>query len=316
MDSELNHPWFIYPRGFMSEYNEYSLYRQESLKLNKFINNLNNKLEENHNNKEILIPFIIGSTMEDSLAKSQTTIENIFQYSQLFPNYINNFISHNQNKKFIQIIIISPDNIFSPNTTHKPYFTLYSEYNFVNTNLNEYVYLDDFVEIRVNIFNCPIPCLEKRNKLISNYQIMINELNPNPYNITTYKQNETDINFINNFYSNLDKLFSFVLNRKIKIIINSWVCFKNLDGYSENYNMFYYLLKLANKYNIIATEWDFIDNLIFTKIISKYGYKNKCFINCYINYFDDNNHNTEDKLYNNLFSIDFNSKYYLKKIEK
>lgn len=328
MANKLNHPWFIYPRGFMSEYNDYSLYRQEVFRLHKFIGNLSNELDEKYSYSDILIPFIIGSPMEDALAKSHTTFENIFQYSQLFPNYINKFISHNLNKKFIQIIIISPDNIFSPNSTHTPYFTLYGPYDFVNTNFNEYVYSDEFIEIKVNIFNCPLPCVETRNSLIERYQPMIDRLNPNPFNITTYKQNQTDVNFINSFYSSLDKLFSKSITehrtgKNIKIIVNSCASFKNLDGYSENYGMFPNLLKLANQYNIIATEWDFIDNLTFTKIVSNYGdwngngnrIGNKNFYSCYINYMSEELHKPEQDIGTNLFVIDFNSRYCLKVIE-
>lgn len=297
----------------MSEYNEYPLYRQEVIRLNEFIKNLTFELEHKYNLNNILIPFIIGSSMEDSLANSHTTIENIFQYSQLFPNYINNFIGQTSNKKFIQIIIISPDKIFS--TNHVPYFLLYEPYPFINTCPNEYSYLNEFIEIKINIFNCPVPCIESRNNLILNYQSMIDGLNSNHYHIDSYEQNNTDINFINNFYFNLDKLFNLsVLNQKIKIIINSWVSFKNLYGYSENYKMFPNLLKLANKYNIIATEWNFIDNLKFTKIISNYKIENINFIGSYINYVDNGLPELEHNIGNNLFLIDFTSKYYLKKI--
>lgn len=319
MENKLNHPFFIYPRGFMSEYNEYSLYRQEVFRLYEFIENLVDELDEKHSSKNILIPFIIGSPMEDSLAKSHTVIDNIFQYSQLFPNYINNFISHNDNKKFIQIIIVSPDNIFSSNTNHTPYFTLYSPYDFLNTDFNEYTYLDEFVEIKVNIFNCPMPCIETRTSLVLKYHQMINELNLNPFGINTYEQNQSDINFINSFYSCIDKIFEKStyepeIGTNIKIIINSWVSFKNLEGYN-NYIMFPNLLKLANKYNIIATEWDYIDKLTDTKIVSNYGDGdgNKNFYSCYINYVSQELHKPEQDIGTNLFVIDFNSKYCLKK---
>lgn len=306
----------------MSEYNEYTLYRQEVLRLYDFIDNLSNELDEKYSSKDILIPFIIGSPMEDALAKSNTSIENIFQYSQLFPNYINNFISHNENKKFVQIIIVSPDNIFSSNTNHTPYFTLYSMYDFLNTGFNEYTYFDKFVEIKVNIFNCPMPCIETRTSLVLKYQLIINELNHNSFGINTYEQNQADINFINDFYSCVDKLFeksryeSETRSRtetNIKIIINSWVSFKNLEGH-QNYKMFPSLLKLANKYNIIATEWDFIDNLIFTKIVSNYGDMegNKNFYYCHINYVSKELLKHEHDIGKNLFVIDFNSKYFLR----
>lgn len=297
----------------MSEYSNYPLYKQEVIRLQQFIENLSDELVEKSNSKDILIPFLIGSPMEDSLLNYNTTFEYIYQYAQLFPNYINNFISHNSNKKFIQIIIISPDNLFS-DSTHKPYFTRYSQYNFTNTIKNEYYYLDENIEIKVNIFNCPVPCIETRNKLILRYQTVIKNLHANPYNITTYKQNDSDINFINCFYSSLNKLFSLVSIPKIKIVINSWASFKNLSRYANKYEMFPNILELANKYNIIATEWDFIDELVFTKIVSKYEFANVNFYGCYINYVNEDIFNSTFEFKTNKFVIDFNNEYYLKKL--
>ena len=48
----------------MSEYNEYSLYRQELIRLYNFIGNLSNELDEKYSSCDVLIPFIIGSYIE------------------------------------------------------------------------------------------------------------------------------------------------------------------------------------------------------------------------------------------------------------
>lgn len=320
----LNHPFFIYPRGFMSEYNDYDHYRDEIKRLYKFIDNLPNIIEEKNNNgEEIFIPFIVGSPMEDSLAKSNTSKENFFQFRQLFPNYIKNFIQSSTNNKFIQIIIISPDDIFSPQSNIKPLFTLYESFDFVLINLNEYIYSEEQLNIRINIFNCPVPCLETRTNLVLRYESIIRGLETNHYNIMTYKQTSTDIEFINNFYSRIDRLFKLNTNLSIRIIINSWVSFKNLDGIAEKYAMFPKILELANKYNIIATEWEFIDELFYTKIISQYKFGNKNFYGCNIDYVFNNIVKLTDlpkhiikKNFNNnnLFAVNFNSEYGLEKI--
>jgi hypothetical protein len=159
---------------------------------------------------------------------------------------------------------------------------------------------------------------------------IIKDLEYNPYNILSYKQTQNDLDFINIFYLNLDRLFNLINISTnvstnvstIKFVINSWVSFKNLDGYSENYNMFPNLLTLANKYNIIATEWDFTDELFYAKIISKYNFGNNNFNGIKINYaFDEYLSDLTENVvmmnfnYNNLFVIDFNSPYYLKKID-
>lgn len=298
---ELNHPWFIYPRGIMSEYNEYNLYRKESIKLSKYVKNLPRYIDETHTNKESLVSFIIGSSMEDVLANSANSAnstncanyayENIIhQYRQLFPNYINDFINTNTEKKFIQIIITSPDRIFS-NDDFTPQFITYEPYNFRKIQKNEYVFECDMFEIKINIFNCPMPCLETRYELVTRYQRSLDMLKVNPYDIQTYKQTQTDVDFIHNFYSSIEELFKITFDPRNKIIINSWVSFANLDGYSEKYNMFPNILELANKYNIIATEWEFTCKFTcgFTKIVSKYTLGNKCFQNHYIRYTESSN---------------------------
>ena len=325
MNQELNHPFFIYPRGFMSEYNDYNHYRIEVKRLGEFINNLPDEInEQNANRTQILIPFIIGSPMEDSLAKSNTSKENIFQFRQMFPNYINNFIQSNSDNKFIQIVIISPDNIFSPESNIKPLFTLHESFVFDMTNLNEYVYIDENITIKVNIFNCPVPCFETRLNLVCRYNQTLSDTEKNVYNIVTYNQTQYDIKFIDNFYSSLDRLFSLNSNPSVKLVINSWVSFKNLDGISEGYKMFPKILELANKYNIIACEWEFIDELFFTRIVSQYKFGNKNFFGCNINYVFNNDVKLKDLpshiakmnfYYNNLFTINFNSEYCLKKID-
>jgi hypothetical protein len=310
MEFKLNHPFFIYPRGIMSEYNNYELYKFEVIRLYNFIKNLNIDIIKKYNDKEILIPFIIGSPMEDALVKSNTSFDNFFQYKQLFPNYINNFIKKNNKKKFIQLIIISPDNIFS-NQTFTPYFTLYESFDFIKINDLEYFYSDEINEIKINIFNCPIPSIELRKNLFLRYEQI---LNTNNYSITSYKQTLDDLEFIDKFYIQINKLFSLNNISNIQIIINSWVSFKNLDGYSENYNMFPKILSFANKYNIIATEWEFIDELFLTKIISDYNFQNNNFQNYYINYiFDDFTDLPENIIkinfnYKNIFKLDFYNK--------
>ena len=319
--NNLNHPFFIYPRGFMSEYNDYEQYRKELIKLYEFIDRLLVEIDFKHTDKDVLIPLIIGSPMEDSLVKSNTSKENIFQFRQLFPNYIHNFIKSNLNKKFIQIIIISPDAIFS-DQSYKPYITLYDSFDFVLTKSNEFVYQDEQIEIKINIFNCPLPCVETRTKLIERYDGVISGMGINSYDISSYTQTPIDLKLIDNFYIKIDNLFSMVHNRSnVRIIINSWVSFKNLDGYSENYNMFPKILGLANKYNIIATEWNFVDELFYAKIVSNYVFGNKNFYGININYvFDEYLTDLPENIirmnfnFTDLFIIDFTSEYHLKKL--
>ena len=335
----LNHPWFIYPHAFMSEYNNYRLYKTESLRLLKFLKDFINKFDEQYfTNSKILMPIILGSSMEDAIVNYNTDQSNVVQYQQLFPNYINNFIEKVNEHKFIQLIIISPDLIFD-DIDYIPLFVKFSKYNFNKINKYEYIHSDNNLIIKVNIFNCPMVSKENRKNIIVNCDKILNNCKKiiSGIEIDTYVQSETDLILINKIYSCIDKIFSYTKTnfvntiidsgqiKKINIIVNSWVSFKNLYGYSENYNMFSELLNLASKYNIIATEWEFKDDCVNTIIKSCYHFGNLYFKHKKIIYVDnfvsfDYNYDSElddkqfiEKKYN-YFIIDFIEPYLLKMI--
>jgi hypothetical protein len=282
MSYGLNHPWFIYPHAFMSEYNNYGLYRAESVRLENFLGNFICKLESGlYTGSKLLVPIILGSTMEDSLVNSHTDFTNYFQFEQLFPNYINNYIEKIDGYKQIQIIIISPDNIFS-NDEYSPLFTKYSKYKFEKINNLYYKFSTESFEINVNIFNCPMVTIEKRKEFIKKCDLVLTDCKKKKIidcDISTYTQSESDLILINNIYKHIGKIFSYANNdlSNINIVVNSWVNFKNLYGYSENYNMFPELLKLASDYNIIATEWNYQDENFISIIRSDYHFGNISF---------------------------------------
>lgn len=286
---KLNHPFFIYPREPVSPYNDYQLYRKEIIRLYEFIVNFNILLEnKSFDDTEILINMILGSSMEDSILNSFTKESNIFQSSQLFPQHIKNFINKDlvKKKKFVQIIIISPDRFFQ-NENYFPTFTNFIEINFNKLNLYEFEANLQNTQIKINIFNCPFPSFELRTDLISRYNNIFVDFLKNPrFNINTFSQTIEDKIFINEFYQSIESLFikNNYFQNNLSIIINSWVSFKNLDGFSENYSMFPKLLELSDKYNIITTEWDFVDELIFCKIVSEFYIQDKCFKNRLVQY--------------------------------
>lgn len=344
---KLNHPWFIYPHAFMSEYNDYELYKSESIRLNLFLEDFLNKLySKNFDSSKILIPIILGSTMEDSLIGSHTNITNIFQFQQLFPNYIDNFIKNEIGNKYIQMIIISPDKIFQKDD-YVPLFVKFSKYKFKKNNKFEFLSESDELMIKINIFNCPMVTEEKRKNIIINCDNILNDFkinmsNKNIFNtkqlVSTYVQSQSDLLLIKNIYKNIEKIFSLTntfldysnnftdndnnnVNYKINVVVNSWVSFKNLCGYSENYKMFPELLKLSSKYNIIATDWEYIDENCICIIKSDYhfgndNYKFKKII--YTNYKSDYESDIIEKIkpyYNNdVFMISFINNNLLEKV--
>jgi hypothetical protein len=311
----LNHPFYVYPRGIMSEYNNYFKYREEVVRLYQFMSKLHYDITNGkYSDTKLLIPIILGSTMEDSIQKSYSPITNFFQHRQLFPNYIGNFIkTFDQEKKHIQIIIISPDNLFDSDT-YIPLFIKYNQqYAFNKINLYEFemigMYNDESLNgyeqipglsIKINIFNCPFPSIDKRSLIIDKCDNLIKEMRINDFGIETYKQSDHDISFISDFYQLIDNIFALNNYKEIFVIVNSFVSFKNLDGHSENYNMFKELLILCNKFNIIATEWSYVDELMCYKIVSSYHFKNKIYAGGYIEYVTDNDFLRLDMIENNI----------------
>jgi hypothetical protein len=170
------------------------------------------------------------------------------------------------------MIIVSPDKIFSNETSYDPLFTTFL-YDFQKIFNNKYIYTNKNVTIKINIFNCPLPSIDNRidiynkmNQLLVRHKQSFDNLG-----ISSYKQTKNDIIFIDNFYLELDELYKKNNYINTNIIVNSWASFKNLEGF-QNLKMFHKVLELANLYNIIVTEWTFKDTLYITNIVSKFLY--------------------------------------------
>ena len=101
MHFNLNYPFAIYPNGPMSEYNNYQLYRKEANRLLNFLQELNTNLKITYKEYDILILLMVGSTMEDVFVNGEFNDKHLFQYSQLFPSYINKFDQNTCKKKKI-----------------------------------------------------------------------------------------------------------------------------------------------------------------------------------------------------------------------
>ena len=317
---ELNHPFYIYPRGPMSEYNNYSKYRKEVFRLFRFLSNLHADLiDGKYFETKLLIPLILGSTMEDSICGLHSSIKNFFQFRQLFPNYIGNFIkTFSGEKKHIQIIIISPDNLFEQDNYY-PLFTTYdSRYVFKKINLYEFELVNVLnvcgeeskqsdistteLSIKINIFNCPFPSVETRTSLIDKCDNLIKSINTsvNSYGIETFYQTEQDIRFIGEFEQLVGMIFSLNDYKNLFVITNSLVSFKNLDECYKEYSMFKSLLRICNEYNIIATEWDYIDEFICYKVVSSFHFGNKIYSDTFVEYVSDDEYLNIDSLDNNI----------------
>lgn len=263
---KLNHPWSIYLREPISSYTKYSIYHSELLRLLDFIVNLNINIKNIKDNRVQLTNFIIGTPMEDALHKQNCSNIYMFQWQQLFPYHITKFINYHEklnNYVNINIIIISPDDIFMDENYKEPLFTSQCmDYKFTKVKNREYNYSKEKLTIKIDIFTCPFPQLEKNKLTILKSDELIKKIAL--YQLDTLAPSLDDIKFIDNFYEHIESIAS---NPSSNMIINSYATFRNVREY-DNYGLFKSLLELANKYKIIATEWSFSENNYFTKIMS------------------------------------------------
>jgi hypothetical protein len=265
--SKLNHPWSIYFQEPTSSYTKYDVYYGQTISLLQHLKKTDERIKKMSEDQVQLTNIIIGTPMEDALQKKKCSSAYIHQWQQLFPFHITKFMNYYMklNKKIsIDIIIVSPDEVFMDSTYMEPLFMTHCwDCNFKKVKNREYVHVESGVEIRINIFTCPFPQLEKNDYQILKTNLLIKEIEKFP--LQTLAPSEQDAKFINKFYSCIESIAS---NPSSNLIINSYATFRNVREY-DNYGLFKTLLEIANKYKIIATEWHFSETNYFTHIVSK-----------------------------------------------
>lgn len=270
-ETQLNHPWTIYHSEVMSSYIKYSVYYEELIRLREYFSQLVNEITHLTDDQVVLNNIIIGTPMECEIHKKQLNSKYFFQWQQLFPVYINDFLDMYETKgkyPIVNNIIISPDEIFMDLDYNEPVFTRLSGFDFVKISNRKYQCINSSFTINVNIFTCPFPQLETRTAIIEKINTFV-KLHLLEYPIKDFNPSASDIKFVNEFYSLIEILASnTMLNEQINLVICSYATFRNIRDY-DNYGLFYSLLELANKYKIIATEWSFSESNYKLKIVSK-----------------------------------------------
>jgi len=271
--SKLNHPWYVYPRG---GYDNDSLYKLEIIRLINFLEDLEKKIDE-----ITLINIILGTMFEEK-ENPRKDLDHI-TWQQLFPYHIQKMYEDmviNNNKGFIQIIIISPDDFinkenYMPRFANKEYN---KNFDFKKDSKEKGVWIHKFkdITIKANIFCCPMPSIDNRFNLKDEIKKKIN-LNEK------FKPNIYDNCCVDKFYSLLDNL-----SQKILTVINNWVKFLNPDpSFPTGLDMFIELKKIVTKNKILLTFWA-RNNLIYdirniynpnSKFKKEYSYINPNTIN-------------------------------------
>lgn len=268
---KLNHPWKIYFAEPTSSYTEYEIYYGELIRLYNYMRSYDEYLKKLKENDVCMTILILGTPMEAAIWNKQCSEKYDFQWQQLFPKYIFDFIKHYKklnNNININIIVVSPDNIFMDEYYREPLFTIKCEdYIFKKIKNRDYIHISNNLTIKIDIFTCPFPQLEINTKNIERYNNFIQKI-IDDYKLKTFEPSEEDIKFINSFYEYFERICE---NKKANLIINSFAVFRNVREY-DNYGLFPTLLEVANKHKIIATEWNFNESNIFLNIVSKINY--------------------------------------------
>lgn len=267
-DFVLNHPWKIYLNEPISSYTEYDIYYKELNRFYKFVELYNEYLDKLKEDDVCLTILILGTPMEAALHNNQCSKIYEFQWQQLLPKNVFDFIKHYKklnNNININIIIVSPDNIFMDEYYKEPLFTIKcDDCKFTKIKNREYIHMSDKLIIKVDIFTCPFPQLETNTNIINKINIFIKKFYED-YKIMDYSPTEEDITFINNFYEYFESICK---NPKSNLLINSYAVFRNVREY-DNYGLFPTLLEVADRNKIIATEWHFDEKNFKSTIVSK-----------------------------------------------
>lgn len=242
----MNYPFFVYPGYPFRGYFNFEEYLSEVIRLDKYIQELKDTCTQN-----TLLHLTIGAAMEEV-----ADIEDYFKiyiqkqhWRQLFPD----FIDYNcfKNKTPVKIIIIAPNDIFSINNFKEPQFIKYTNEIYSWEKINQKQYKSQNFNVEVNFFCTMMPHSEPaRNINIVNKIKQIDLDQKTNYHQKIIQSND-DLNFINQFYTNLKLLFD-VINQKEGIVTCfSFAVFNEITEQSKynEYLMFSEILGLFTKEN-------------------------------------------------------------------
>lgn len=283
---DMNYPFAVYPRGVLSGYISYKHYVEEAIRLKNYIITLKNNLVENNGILKHLIIINIGSAGEELIYYYHKHPEynyednEYYQWRQIHPIHIEDFVNKYKKNLKITVIIISPDEYqrdfdYDPAFTQNEIFINKSAivYNKINNQCYEYVNNDSNIIININFFNCFMPQIENNKHKIEISNTFISSSNPNYYEIENFNQTNEDISFINLFYNELEQTISLNDYENNFIIAQNFATFRNMYVPSES--LFQQFINLITSNWILFLEWNNIKNNYVLKnktLITKNGF--------------------------------------------
>tara|TARA_Y100000780_G_scaffold230634_1_gene253287 strand:- start:21028 stop:21888 length:861 start_codon:yes stop_codon:yes gene_type:complete len=240
----MNFPFYLYPNQVLSGYTDYEEYLKETERLY-------NDLCEYKSKPNTIFQLIIGAVMEEAI-DYKVDINN--HWRQLFPFYLEYHLETNTNSN-IDIFLISPNIGFKNHI--KPTFINATSYYEWKYDKNTKTYYSTTENINVHIYYTPFPSIDLNNyKSLSLYDTIIDK-----DHLKKLIQTENDINFINNFYQELQIIFETIEKYNGFIICNSYAVFRYGSIFFEKFHSYGLFPDIKNLFKDeptrVLAEWVF-----------------------------------------------------------
>jgi hypothetical protein len=240
----MNFPFYLYPNQILSGYTDYKEYLKETERLY-------NDLCGYKSTPNTIFQLIIGAVMEEAKDYNIPIDEH---WRQLLPFYLEHYLETTLNSN-VEIYIVSP-NIGFKNHIEPTFIKQTSYYNWKYDKSTK-TYYSTTNNIKVHIYYTPFPSIDTNNhKIVSFYQKVIGK-----EKIEQIIQSCQDIEFIKNFYLELNKKFESIEELNGFVLCNSYAVFRynsiNHEKY-KSYGLCQDIKKLFKfKPNRILSEWTF-----------------------------------------------------------
>lgn len=250
--SILNNPYWIYPNAPCAGYTHFDKYNEELKNLNDEI------LILRTSNMKKLFTLIIGDPIGEYLEHESSDTKIEFQWEQLFPYYIQQYVKSDPIRNEAVLFIVCPNKTYSPEEFKLPLFFKYTdEYKWVNTSKNTYE--SSVYKCKIILFYTMIPSIDKQydkkyEKIVRTFgKVCDTEL------INSYRRTEYDVKFVNEFYDNLKKSIDHINYYGGISTCLSYAVFRHDGDFSHmrNYTMFEEIKECFKGHNLLA-EWVFI----------------------------------------------------------
>lgn len=263
----LSNPYFAYPGTPLRGYHDLNLYNEELKRLYTFLNDCKTKPKTN-------VHICIGAAMEEVI--NHDSYEEHYQWKQLFPDHLQNFILDNKESD-TYLIIISPNDTFSDDNYKDPVFISRTNEIFDWTKVENRKYTSTKYNVTVNIFCTMMPHDDStRNKLLMTQLKQKKELHKHFYWLDQLEQTQYDLEFTNIFYKVFGKFLDSVNDNYGIISCFSFAVFNEATVFRKynNYAMFSEIKKLFpdNVANRLLLEWCFRIDSTEMKFFSERGH--------------------------------------------